>query len=118
MHPTQVGEHVRGKSERRNVVKERIFEPHQLSGTASSVFAASMLCKTEAQHHHSVKDGQPISCDLHKQNGRDPLSGLVQPGNLTVELEPAAKHTPASRVPPGEGEHSGRPGIKGIEGQM
>ena len=108
----------RGSPDRRNVVKGRIFEPHQLSGTASSFFGTPVLCKAEVQHHHPVKDGQPVSCDLYKQNGRDPLSGLVQPGNITVELEPAAKHIPACRVPSWEGEHSGRPGIKGIEGQM
>ena len=85
------------------MIKGRIFEPHQLSGTASSVFGAPMLCKAEVQHHHPIKDyRQPVSCDLYKQNGRDPLSGLLQPGNLTVELEPAAKHIPACRVIPGK----------------
>ena len=69
------------------------------------------------RYDYSVS-GQPVSCDLYKQNGRDPLSGLVQPGNITVELEPAVKHIPACRVPSWEGEQSGRSGIEGIEGQM
>ena len=63
----------------------------------AAFYGTPMLCKAEVQHHHPVKDGQSVSCDL--QNGWDPLSGLVQPGNLTVELEPAAKHIPACRLP-------------------
>ena len=65
------------QSDASSVVKGRIFEPHQLSGTASSIFGAPILSKAEAQHYHSAKDGQPINCDLYKQNGQDPFSGLV-----------------------------------------
>ena len=108
----------RGSPNRRDVVKERVSEPHQLSGAVSSLPSTPVLHKAEAQHHRTVEDGQPDSGDLHKQNGGSPLTGPMHPSYFTVGLESATEHVPGCRIPSWEGEHSGRPGIKGNEGQM
>ena len=64
MHQQGLGSMSRGDSNRGNMIKERVFEPHQLSGTVSNFPSIPVLCKTEVRHHHSVKNGQANSGDL------------------------------------------------------
>ena len=77
-----------------------------------------MLCETQEQHHHSIEDGQLNSGDLYEQNGGNSHTSPVQPGYFLVGLEPATKPISVYRALAREGEHSGRPGVKGDERQM
>ena len=114
----RLGSMPRGNSNRRDVVKEGVIEPHQLPGAASSLPSTPVLCETQEQYHRSVEDGQRNSGDLYKQNGGNSLTSPVQPGYFLVGLEPATEHISVRRAPAREGEHSGRPGVKGDERQM
>lgn len=72
------------QGEVRTGVEGGIFEPHQLSGTASSLPSGSQcFAKQIAQHYHTVEDGQCNGSDLCKQNGGTRSQALC---NLAISL--------------------------------
>ena len=56
----------RGSPYRRDVVKEGVFEPHQLPGAAGSFPSTPVFCETQEQHHCSTEVGQLNSGDIYK----------------------------------------------------
>ena len=79
----RLGSTSRGSPNRRDVVKERVSEPHQLSGAVSSLPSTPVLHKTEERYHCTVENGKPDSGDLHKQNGRTHSQALC---SLAISL--------------------------------
>ena len=82
----------RGSPNRRDVVKEGGFEPHQLPGAAGSFSSTPVLRETQEQHHRSTKVGQPNGGDIYKQNGGNPLTSPVQSVQWNIYLY--AEHLP------------------------
>ena len=71
-----------------------------------------MFCEAGMQHHHTAAVRQYNCSDLHKQDGRDPLTIAVQPIYSIVRMEPGKKYISACGIPTGQGEHDSGRGVQ------
>ena len=102
IHPTPVEEPITGKSGQGCAVENGSLKPHKLSRTASSTTSSPVFCKAGMQHDHTAAVRQYNCSDLHKQDGRDPLTIAMQLTHSIVGIEPGKKIFASAEHLPGK----------------
>lgn len=119
MHPSEDGKLVVKESplgKRQKVVPRRVGIPPKLFRTPSRFSCGEMLYKVQSKSSGTSVDGQHFSCNLHQQDGGNPLPHSITSSQQSLGLVSQSQCVGNSSIHPGSTECRGRQRIQSIPG--
>jgi len=97
--PDRLGGVLQRKPDRRSLDERGAEPPYKLPRITGGKPSCTNICQDSIRNNHPAENGQCVSPDLHKQDGRYALQNSYQHDQTTMDVVPGEGHQPDSSVP-------------------